>query len=262
MYGEPVEQVPCEACRGTDEVLSGAGDLLARRDKHGIVEGCGVCMGRRVTERRLPCLGEGFNAVRSREVYPRHLRRDGGGLWERSVELSRTEVQDFKQDVERLAGKLGAAFESWEFPAVGGSHCAQCACEAECPLPPQLRNHAGAINTEDQAAEVAEAWERTKAQVSAVQKELRRFASAHGPIRYGRDRVLDFAEQESRSVDYEGLQAAAWEAAQYGTPFRFEDFVSVKTSNRFSPRTLTAAELGEDEPEQSLDEKYGETAPW
>jgi hypothetical protein len=144
---------------------------------------CPNCGGRGYTEQRLSPIGDGINYVRPRLVYPRVLRQDGE-LHRRPETgvLTRAQVADFRTDVERDAEKISRALETGEWPAVPGSHCSMCPCPAECPLPEQLRGHAGTVTTVEEAARALEWADREGAEVAAKKREARRFVETHGPV--------------------------------------------------------------------------------
>ena len=233
VFGQPAEQVHCGDCNGA---------------------GCHECGGRGYVLRLEDPIGERVQWVRTREVYPRYLR-DDGELQARSAILSRTDLADFREDVRRLLARMDLAREAWKFPAVSGSHCTYCPCEPECPLPKHLRRWAGAINDMAAAAEAAEWADRMDSQVSATKEELKRFASAHGPVRYGGDMVREFVLVESRAVkkrgskaDWEGLEAAVREAAAFGTPFDLGEWIVSRPSMSFKKRKLTPGEVEAEKP--------------
>lgn len=259
LFGHPVEQVPCQACGGPQ-------DPNVRL----VEDVCTTCGGRGTVERREECIGDRVQWVRVRMLFPRYLL-DDGSLQERHVTLSRTQVNDFRHDVERLIEKVDQARESGKFPAVAGSHCVQCPCAAECPLPKHLRRFAGAVNDMDQAAEVAEWLEVWKPRIAASEKELKNFADAHGPVRYGRDKVREFVLQEGRAVRkvkgrsaWDELAQAIVLAAEFGDPFDLNEWVRPTSSMRFVSRTLTPEEMvATAEPEgEVVVRDFGEDPPF
>lgn len=276
-FGHPVERVPCGDCDGWGGRASVQDAARAKVSKGDIEpsEKCESCKGRGTVERREDPIGERVAWVRTRELYPRYLDADGS-LRQRDAVRSRTELADFRADVERLIERLDNARESWKFPAISGySHCNQCPCEPECPLPAHLRRYAGAINTHEQAAEAAEWADRTKDRVAATEKELRGFAGAHGPIRYGADLRREFVASDGRAVkkvkgrsDWDGLVDAVTRAAELGEPFAVDEWVKPTQSMSFKRVQLTADELalesdnkGESD-ERSADERFGVDAPF
>jgi hypothetical protein len=238
LFGHPVEKVLCGDCHSTGRA-AGADTSFA----------CVECGGRGYVERREPPLGERVQWVRVRMLFPRYLL-DDGTLQQRSVVLSRTQVNDFRHDVERTIARVDQARETGKFPAVAGAHCVECPCATECPLPKHLRRWAGAINDMEQAAEVAEWLEVWKPRIAASEKELKNFADKHGPIRYGRDKVREFVLQEGRAVKkvkgrsaWDELAQAIALAATFGEPFDLAEWVKSTSSMRFVARRLTPDEL-------------------
>lgn len=217
-------------------------------------------------EERHPPLGDGLQFVRGRELYPRYLT-DDLRLRERYSVFSRQQLVDFRlNDLERIGRDLSAALESWKFPAVPGSHCSECPCEPECPLPADLRRHAGEINSEEQAVE-ALAWaERTSDRVNATRKEVRNFAKSHGPLRVG-DLIFEWRPESSWVTDWPGLEEHVVECAVFGRPLDLPAFRKERVSTKFAKRRLTAEELGEadevgGDEAPSADEKWGAEAPF
>ncbi len=136
---------------------------------------------------------------------------------------------------------------SWDFPARSGSWCSMCPASSECPLPPHLRDHAGTINTVDQAAE---AWEKVllvKAQVAAIEREIKTFCKAHNAtIRVG-DLEWSWQMREGRAVrkvggrsDWDGLVAAVVEAAEFGKPFDVSEYVVATAGSEFKKSKVNA----------------------
>lgn len=204
---------------------------------------------------------EGVQFVQAREVYPRLAPRDDR-LRSVAAVYSRQQLSDWLPDLDWLARDFAARAETGDFPAVPGSHCSSCAAPDECPLPASLRRHAGTINTHDDAAEAAEWIEVTKPRVSATEREIKAFAKAHGPVRYGRDKVREFVEQESFDTDWPALERGVAEAVQFGVAFDLADYRKRRVSNRFVSRKLAPAELGDETEVLTDEERYGADAPF
>jgi hypothetical protein len=227
-FGVPVDVYPCEMCDGKGWNL-----------EPGLDE-CAHCDGKGRLEQRGEPFGGHLRGVLCREVYPRARPRDDGTLHRRELLLSRTAIADYKADLERMATTLAGRFESWEFPASSGSWCSECPAAQECPLPAHLRDYAGTINTTDQAAE---AWERTmraKAQLAAIEKEVKTFARAHNAVIQVGDEQWQWQPKEGRAVkkrgqrsDWEGLVAAIEETVQFGTPFDVTEWVVRTAGSEF-----------------------------
>lgn len=238
MFGVPVDFEQCITC-------SGAGVVY---EQHGFATeelGCPECEGRGYVELRGEPMGRHLQGVLTREVYPRLKLRDDGGLHRRELLLSRTAIADYRADLERQAVVLMQRFESWEFPARSGSWCSECPAQQECPLPAELRDHAGEINSREQAEESYAKTLLQKARLAALEEEVKRWARAHGPIRVG---DLEFSweptegralAKKGRSSDWDGLQAAVVEAAEFGVPFDLSKWVLPTTGSRFVKRKVT-----------------------
>lgn len=240
-----LSQDDCEACGGTGDVVDGEP------------------------------LGNGVNLFRACELYPQFLFGEPPNLElgrRGPLEVTRPELIDHQLMLEGLVMKLGAelgavtvpGIEPWRFEAVPGSHCPECPARGECPIPSHVRAPWGEINTMEQAEDAAVELEFARAKDRARQTELRKFAERHGPVRVGADEVMDFRPEEKRSVDREGLLAAADERAEFGVPFDPDVFVKRSTSNRFSKRKLSPDELAEyaSGPEASAAERWGDDAPF
>jgi hypothetical protein len=237
-YGVPVVVEECEVCggKGEHERFSEPG-TVGVPDEFFI---CGTCEGRGYVEHRGEPIGKHLKGVWTREVYPRPKPRDDGLLHHREMLLARTAVADFKADLERQAERLMARFESGDFPARSGSWCSICPAPHECPLPPELRDHAGAINDVSQAQEAWEKVQHVKARAAAIEREVKNFAKAHDvEIRVG-DEVWRWQPREGRALrragrgsDWDGLAAAVREAAEFGVAFDVSEWVKPTVTNEF-----------------------------
>lgn len=249
MFGHPVEFLECEACDGRGEKIY-----------DGEMGVCVSCEGAGGETRRLPALGDGIQFIRSRHLYPRYL--DDGTLRERSVILTRQQIQDWRHDVERLAADLVARFGSWDedaWPAISGSHCNECACQMECPLPAKLREYAGTVNDRDRAGLVLASAERMRAQASAAVKEVRNWAKLNGAVRVG-DYEWDWRDTAKWETDWGELEPAIFEAANFGAPFDLGLYRREKVVQSFTKRKLSPDELaaGDEEAHADGDARWGE----
>jgi hypothetical protein len=237
-FGQPVEQSTCFDCDGRGVLRYDAGELG---------EPCDVCRGRGYLERRLERQGDWINAVRTREVYPRFLR-DDMTLPAAENTLTRQELQDARADLELLVQRLAGRFESWDFPAIHGSHCSMCPAKLECPLPEHLRDHAGTVNTPEEALEAAIKAAHDDDDLSARKAELRNWVAANGPIIMG-DEEWVLVVSDSRSVkrrgkttDWEGFMEAVAAAVEFGEPFDPDEWVKRRTSTNFKRRAIKPVE--------------------
>jgi hypothetical protein len=230
IYGHPVTRLPCHNC----EVLGAAGPDAP--------DDCPVCGGRGYLEQLDAPLGEQLQTVTVGEVFPRFLQEDGT-VPTRTMPLSRIEIDALRRDIEAQCAQLMQAFETSEFPAVSGSHCQECPCEPECPLPRHLRNFAGAIQTEDEAREAMEWHERVAPKVAATKAEVKSFCKANGPLRVGANLVAEFGEVTRWDTNWGAIESGAVRAAQYGEPFDITQHRRQKLGTAFRVRKLTETEL-------------------
>lgn len=265
VFGFPVEKIVCPDCNGAGDVE----DFM-----HGRPPGnCVTCRGYAVIEQRLPSLGQHIQRVKTREIYPRFMEQQPDGtlrMQQRDNTLSRTNLADFRRDLERKIAQVDEARESGNFPAVDGGHCQQCPARPECPLPEHLREHGRIVDAE--TAAVAASWsDQVKAQASAVDTDLKRWAGENGGrVRYGTDLVREFKTSQTRSVrksqgkaDWDGLKVAVERARELGEEFDYDYWVKTGSTNSFKRRVLSAAELAAEEaPAESLDERFGAEAPF
>jgi hypothetical protein len=210
--------------------------------------------------------------VRAEFVYPMVEDRDGKML-RRGVSLTRLELDAYRASLEALVLRLAHAESTGDWPAQASDEaCGQCAAPRECPIPAELRDHAGRINTREEAEEAAEKLEREKALHRARQAELKAWAKANGgALRVGQDKVQEFVATRSEEIkDKEGLWVAVERAVRYGEPFEKSEHVVEKTGTSFKVRKLTMDELAAEAAEgvedgndkRSLDERFGADAPW
>jgi hypothetical protein len=112
-----------------------------------------------------------------------------------------------------------------------------------------LRDHAGEINTVEQAREAAEKLDREAAEHKARKEELKRFVKTLDGrrLRFGRDQAFEFIYGESeRIADKDGMFAAMDRAVRYGEPFDRSSFVKPVKSTTFRQVTVSETELAEE----------------
>jgi hypothetical protein len=203
IHGWPLERVDCGACGGTGVVPEDPG-LTSLGVPH--IPGCLQCEGRGYMEERQerdPRIA-GVNWVVGAEIYPRYLRDDFTLAGPTPVGMNRTDLNDFRVDLERLVATVDGLLETGEqWPAVPGHHCFQCAASHECPLPAGFRGPRGTeeglliepieIQSAEHAAELAQTWHWHKEWGTALRKALRGYSKeTEEPIRFGRDLELSF----------------------------------------------------------------------
>ena len=241
-YGVPVrvEEEPCGLCGDTG---------FAEDVGVPVVGGCTVCDGRRVIRYEVP---EPFPVASRAQrfdlefVYPAIEDREGKML-RRGCDLSRRELDEYRASFEGLLARVAHSEESGDWPAVvSDMACNECPASTCCPIPSELRDHRGAINTVEQCAEVAELQDRIAAESTAIRREIKAFCKAHGiDLRYG-GKVWEFVPVERVKVDRDALIAAARRAAEYGDPFDPADYTKVSIGTDFKSRDLTADEMAEE----------------
>jgi hypothetical protein len=160
------------------------------------------------------------------------------------------ELGEYRESLIGLLKRLEDAQRSGDWPAIlSDEACGECPAKSECPIPLELHDHAGVINTVEQAAEASEVLERMKDKAAALGKEIKLWAKAHEDveIRYGRDKAWRFVYSESARIDdKDGMFDAVARAVQYGEPFDRSAFVRDVGSTNFKPVRLTAEELDGD----------------
>lgn len=242
-YGVPVRVEECDRCEGY-----GLMDLERPEPAKGSIGmPCPTCEGdgRVETPEPFPV------AARAQEfrlafVYP-GIEDSEGHMARRTVTLRRSELEEYRASLDGLIARVAGCEATGDWPAqTSDEGCGICPARSECPIPREVRDHRGTINTDEEASEAAErlAWEKDDHRARTA--ELKAWAKTHGPVRFGADRVMDFTYGESERWDRDGLVAAARRHAQYGEPFDHEEFVKRSASTRFGVRTLTAAELDEE----------------
>jgi hypothetical protein len=261
-YGRPVRIEPCPDCA---DYVPRVGEVWA----------CGTCGSRQRIEIPEPFpLAERAQRFDLEYVYPGIEDRDGK-MGRRRMSLSALELDAYLHSLGAVVARLCEAERTGDWPAqTSDAACSECPAPRECPIPAELRDHAGRINTREEAEEAAEKLEREKALHRARQAELKAWAKANGgALRVGQDKVQEFVATRSEEIkDKEGLWVAVERAVRYGEPFEKSEHVVEKTGTSFKVRKLTADELaaeaaegvgdGNGSDERSLDERFGADAPW
>lgn len=258
-YGRPVRIEPCPGCP---------------RCHVGMLTTGAFCNGRGELEIPEPfALAERAQRFDLAYVYPGIEDRDGK-MVRRAVSLTALELDAYMHSLRGVLIRLREAEETGDWPAqTSDAACSECPAPRLCPIPSELRDYAGRINTPEEAAEAAEKADRDKALLAARNRELKAHAKANGGvIRFGRDKVAEFVATSSETIrDKEGLRVAVERAVMYGDPFEWTDHVQTKTGTSFKVRTLTADELAAEAAEGvedgngsagSLDERFGADAPF
>ena len=251
-YGVPVREEACERCEGEGwglEVIDRSRWASASAKR----ADCPDCGGKGRIEIREPFpVAARAQQFETEFVFPA-IEDVEGKMVRRPLSLTRSELEAYRPSVEALLQTLPYRVESGDWPAtVSDDACAICPAALECPIPRELRDHRGEVNTVEQAAQAFEVRARVTAEQRAIQKELRTFVERHGPVVYGNGMVAELVYSESESVtDKEGLFGAVEMAVKYGEPFDRSRYVKTKGSRRLVERAMTADELLEAEMEGS-----------
>lgn len=187
-------------------------------------------------------LGAGVNHFRMTEIYPALDPRKtvDGRLAQRSFEVDRPRVLEWREDLERGVSTFADRLEAWQFPARDGSWCSTCAAPYDCPIPAQARE-IQPITSEVQAREAATEWRFAESEAATLKASVRAYAVERGLelVPLGGDEALAFSYSESRSVqDADKLLEAVERAAELGEPFNPADHFRIRKSNTFRKRKL------------------------
>jgi hypothetical protein len=181
-------------------------------------------------------------------VYPGIEDKSTGLMQRRPMSLTRLELEEYLLSLTALLKRVRAAEESGDWPAVvSDAACSECPAPSMCPIPAELRDHRGTINSHEQAAEALEVLDRRKAVDAAIRREVKSFAKHNGSIRWGADRVSEFVSTFAEEIkDREGMFASLQRAVDFGEPFDRSVWVREKHGTSFRDRTLSADELAEE----------------
>jgi hypothetical protein len=177
-------------------------------------------------------------------VFPGVEDKDGLML-RRPVTLTRLEMLEYLESLETIVKRLAESERTGDWPAiVSDPGCSECPCSAECPIPAELRDHAGTINTPEEAREALQVRYVRQMQDRALGRELRNFVKRQpgSQLAYAGNRVAEFAVRESETVkDKDGFYAAL----AGGTPLdeARETFVRLSKGTTFVERELTEDEI-------------------
>lgn len=236
-YGVPVRLERCPTCEGTGYPDPGCA-VACTSCRRGLVE----------IQEPFPVAARP-HSFDLEFIFPGVKDKGPGGdedrMLRRPVSVTKLELEEYRGSLTSMVRRLAVAEETGDWPAqVSDQACAECPARPLCPIPVELRDHRGTINSLEEAREAAERLAREKADHAARRKELKNFAKAHEvEIRFGKDKVARFVEAPRTETDREGLIAAAQRAAAYGEAFDPSDFVRVRTSTNFVDVTLSEDEL-------------------
>jgi hypothetical protein len=169
-------------------------------------------------------------------VYPGIEDREGK-MVRRPLTMDHLELTEYRASLEGLVARVAKSEQTGDWPAVvSDAACSECPASAECPIPYEVRDHRGVVNTPEQASEAAMVLDRLKATTRSMQTELRNFAKAHGgSFRVGPNKVMELQHSEYDTFDVKGFLAAPGGADP-------TDFISTRSRTDFKSRDLTAEE--------------------
>jgi hypothetical protein len=243
-YGVPVRMEDCPSCR--DHWID---NLAPLGFKEHTIAHCLTCGGTRRVEVHEPFPLAGRAQRFDLEfVYPGIEDKSTGLMQRRPMSLTRLELEEYLLSLTALLKRVRAAEESGDWPAVvSDAACSECPAPSMCPIPAELRDHRGTINSHEQAAEALEVLDRRKAVDAAIRREVKAFAKHNGPVRWGADRVSEFVSTFAEEIkDREGMFASLQRAVDFGEPFDRSVWVREKHGTSFRDRTLSADELAEE----------------
>lgn len=238
VFGRPVLVEPCSAC----PLSSGV-----------VISDCEVCHGRGRVETIEPFpVAPRAQEVIAEFIYP--AIEDGEGrMARRTMGLTRIELESYRESLRALVARLADSERTGDWPAVvSDAACNECPAAAKCPIPSELRDHRGEINTMEQLVEACERYFVEGMQREAMRKEIKATAKALGGprarVRFGKDRVWEIGDlRESLTIaDKDGMWAAVERAVNEGVPFERSDFEKIGKTTPFAERTLSEDELAEE----------------
>lgn len=214
---------------------------------------CEVCRGRGYTETIEPFpVAPRAQEVIAEFVYPA-IEDSEGRMLRRTMGLTRLELEEYRESMLAIVQQLQHAEESGDWPAVVSDiACDQCPAKMLCPIPLELRDRRGEINTMEELQEACERYYVEGNQREALRKEIKTTAKALGGprarVRFGKDRVWEIGDlKESLTIaDKDGMWAAVERAVNEGVPFERSEFEKVGKTTPFAERTLSEDELAEE----------------
>lgn len=256
-YGRPVrvEVVDCAECGGSGFAIYDAPQArlaAAMGDENRCMNCGGTGLDRRETIEPLPLAPHAQEAI-AEFIYP-GIKSSDGTMYRQPMGLTALEIEEYRQSIEAILAGVRHAEETGDWPAlVSDAACDECPCSARCPIPAEMRDHRGTINTLDELTEAATRYHRDDQELKGRRREIKATAKKLGVgptkrVRFGLDRVWEFGElKESTEIpDKEGMFAAIQEAIDFGTPFDPGEWTKVSKSTPFGERKLTEDELEEE----------------
>jgi hypothetical protein len=244
-FGVPVRIETCAIC-------GGRGTTFGLEDGHpggtALVE-CVGCGGRGTVEVREP-FGVAEQAQRFDLAFVFPGIDADGRMGRRELSLTRLELHELRASLHAQLARVEEAQVTGDWPATSGTHCNECACRPECPIPGELRDFAGTINTEEEAVEAAEQLWMARKLHQARWDEIKRFVKTAVPgqrLRFGRDQVIEPTTVVKNVIrDKDGMRAAIERARTTGEPYVHADWEKKQVSTPIAQRSLSEEELAEE----------------
>jgi len=165
----------------------------------------------------------------------------------RPMSLTRLELEEYRGSLAILLARVARAEETGDWPAVVSDQaCSECPSRAMCPIPAEVRSHAGQINTVEEAAQELVLLDRETAQHRARRAEVKTFAKNKGldEIRFGANKAARFVAVDKTSIPKRDEMFVQMErAVRFGEPFDKGAFVKTSTHVEFRDVSLTEDEL-------------------
>jgi hypothetical protein len=225
LYGYPLTKQECESCDGPGVVT------------------CGACGGRGYVEvrgERGAGVGAQLQRVRGREIYPRPKLSRIGRLQDNQETWTRLELDEFRADLEFAGERITERLLSWIWPARRGSWCARCPGRLECPIAPELRGFAGAVEDREHAGQLWQLAQAMKDMGGDFESLVKEWSKATGQSVEMGDYAWAWLTSETKalkrrgkSTDWEGLEDAITGAVTLGHPFKLEDWIKLGRRTEF-----------------------------
>lgn len=215
---------------------------------------------------------EGIHTFEVQLVHPRYFWEAEQTMAYRTATVTREQLTDLWAYLENLVAQTDEALhETWNFPAVHGSHCDYCPASSECPIPAALRNYRGEVRTEEDAVRAATMRDKAQARYKELDAALKGYTKLPGntPLRYGKDYVLVYDTVEKKALaakkkvegagvltGREALLLDVEAATEYGQEFDPNDHFKPQISTTLKRKTLSEHEiLAEREAQEETDER-------
>lgn len=238
-FGEPVrvDEEPCLNCDSAPE----APDFCTS------CAGTGWCRVETLDPTPLAGAVQRFDL---RLVFP-GIKSDLTGMVYRSLSLTRLELAEYRESIEVTLANLERSIETGDWPALQGDEaCKECPAKKLCPIPRELHDHAGEINTVEELCEASEVFEQVKAEQSARRAEIAAFIKGHKlpEVRFGATKAWRTVYSESERIERrDEMWEAIERAVMFGEPFDKRRFVRLVGSTSLKVVDLTPDELAEPE---------------